>query len=227
MGQRLRWPQCAILDAGPRGDRAGQKEASVGRPVVSKGRAAMTSEALKALAERVEGATLWREVPGWPYEASSAGELRSSRTGRILRPVMTAKGYQCCTFQVDKVRRNVRIHRAIVEAWIGPIPKGYEVNHIDGNKVNNAPSNLEIVTSLENNRHAARLGLKASGVTNGAHTQPHRRRRGVQQGNCKLTEAAVLAIRQSTEPLSRMAAIYGVHKTLISQIRRRKLWTHI
>lgn len=33
--------------------------------------------------------------------------------------------------------------------------------------------------------------------------------------------------KAATEPLSRMAAIYGVHKTLISQIRRRKLWTHI
>lgn len=37
-----------------------------------------------------------------------------------------------------------------LEAWIGPIPKGYEVNHIDGNKKNNEVSNFEIVIKSEN-----------------------------------------------------------------------------
>lgn len=179
------------------------------------------------LIQRVEAATEWRAVPGWPYEASDTGLLRSARTGHVLRPTLTHNGYEKCTFQVDKTRRDVRVHRAIAEAWIGPIPAEREVNHIDGDKRNNAPSNLEFVTALENNRHASRVGLKAVGASNGAHTKPHRRPRGEGQGQSKLTERAVLDIRGSSESLSTLALRYAVHKTLISQVRRGKIWTHV
>ena len=47
------------------------------------------------------------------------------------------------------------VHRLIAEAFIGPIPDGYEIDHINRNRADNRISNLRIVTRSENNRNTA------------------------------------------------------------------------
>ena len=42
-------------------------------------------------------------------------------------------------------------------SFVGPRPEGHEINHIDGVKDNNALSNLEYVTPLQNRHHAFRV----------------------------------------------------------------------
>lgn len=69
------------------------------------------------------------------------------------------------------------VHRLVAMAWIINPRNKPEVNHIDGNKLNNSVGNLEWVTHSENRTHAYRTGLQVG---------PHR----------KLTDDQVREIRR-------------------------------
>ena len=51
---------------------------------------------------------------------------------------------------VKPSKKLLRVHRLVWETFNGEIPDGYEIDHIDGNKQNNALSNLRCVTHIEN-----------------------------------------------------------------------------
>lgn len=61
--------------------------------------------------------------------------------------------------RIDGKFLNLEIHRLMIETFVGEIPKGMQVNHIDGDRYNNKLSNLEVVTPLENMQHAHKNGL--------------------------------------------------------------------
>lgn len=57
--------------------------------------------------------------------------------------------------------RKYLLHRLVYLHFVGKIPLGMEVNHKDENKSNNHVSNLELMTSKENNHHSrVKLGYK-------------------------------------------------------------------
>jgi hypothetical protein len=114
-------------------------------------------------------------------------------------------------------RRYVYAHR-VVYLWASgrDIPEGMQVNHRDGDKHNNRPDNLELVTQSQNGLHATReLGLN----------------RGEDHGASKLTRQQVREIRRryaaNGTTQARLAEEYGVHHTTISWIVNRKTWKHI
>lgn len=173
---------------------------------------------------------------GWPsvgavYEVSHDGHIFSVRNGRArqLAEHPDTDGYLCVLVRVAPgKRRQLRVHRAVCEAVNGPRPSPlHKVRHWDGNKRNNAGSNLLWGTHAENEADAIRLGEKARGERNGAYTRPERRRRGAQNGNSKLTEAAVRLIVADDRAQWRIAAEHGVRQTLISQIKCGRIWNHV
>lgn len=50
-----------------------------------------------------------------------------------------------------------RIHTLVAKHFIGEIPKGYHVHHIDGNKQNNLVTNLKIVHPSEHRKETAKM----------------------------------------------------------------------
>lgn len=71
-------------------------------------------------------------------------------------------GYYQTVFRINGKRIYVRVHRLIAEALV---PNPYNlpmVNHIDGNKLNNDPSNLEWCTNSHNTQEAYNKGLYKS-----------------------------------------------------------------
>lgn len=88
------------------------------------------------------------------YEVSNLGKVRSwidTHGNRRSTPIIMSEsehtnGYLQVKLRNGNIYKNLYIHRLVVEAFIGRIPKGFEVNHIDEDKKNNHLSNLEIVT---------------------------------------------------------------------------------
>lgn len=74
---------------------------------------------------------------------------------RELSQWKNAYGYLC----VKVNNKIITIHRIVAKCFLGECPKGKQINHIDGDKLNNVPENLEYVTPKENIRHAIKLGL--------------------------------------------------------------------
>jgi hypothetical protein len=65
---------------------------------------------------------------------------------------------QVCA-SVDGKARTVLVHRIVADAFLGPCPAGYQVDHVNGHKADNRAANLEYVTPSENTKRAwQRLG---------------------------------------------------------------------
>lgn len=110
-----------------------------------------------------------KDIPGYEgyYEASNFGNIRSSiirghggttNKKHILKPSVNKCGYYVVVFSINNVRKQKRVNRLVISAFLG-IEEGKDVNHIDGNKLNNRLSNLEYCTRSENMKHAYSNGL--------------------------------------------------------------------
>nr|DAF84369.1 MAG TPA: homing endonuclease [Caudoviricetes sp.] len=91
-------------------------------------------------------------------EVSDRGNVRSIATKYQYKNHDNGKGYLSVTVQKSKegviyYKVSEYIHRLVVKTFIGEIPEGYEVNHIDFDKSNNSLNNLEIVTRKQNMEH--------------------------------------------------------------------------
>lgn len=132
----------------------------------------------------------WRPVPGYGghYEASSLGRIRrKKRVVRkfnymakrvieqtyqelILSPHAVNKyGHRSVHIGVDGKRTMLSAHRAVLLAFVGPCPEGFEACHNDGDATNNRPENLRWDTHLSNNQDRKRHGRYASGADHWNH----------------------------------------------------------
>ncbi|MGL4755925.1 MAG: HNH endonuclease [Aeromonadaceae bacterium] len=94
------------------------------------------------------------------YACDASGEILNIKTGRAIKQSVTSGGYaKVCIYHLGK-RSFHYAHRVVAECMVENPSGKPEVNHIDGNKLNNNPKNLEWVTSSENQHHAFRCGLQ-------------------------------------------------------------------
>lgn len=108
-------------------------------------------------------AEMWRPIPGFDgYEASAEGQIKSYKRGaaRLLRGCLDKDGYRTVCLTRSDGRPVVRpVHQFVVLAFHGPRPDGMEeIRHLDGDRLNNAASNLRYGTRSENRRDSVRHG---------------------------------------------------------------------
>lgn len=101
---------------------------------------------------------VWLPCPNIPdLQVSDKGRFVRISSESLITGFITTGGY--LTLDVSGVGR-FTAHRLIAQAFIPNPENKPEVNHKDGNKLNNRVDNLEWVTPVENMRHAITTGLK-------------------------------------------------------------------
>lgn len=156
----------------------------------------------------------WKTISSYPlYEVSSEGRVRRSsvgpHSGRLLKQKVTEKGYlSVAVYDGANHKRHHRAHRLVYEAFVGPVPDGREINHKDGNKTNNRPDNLEVVTHQQNMDHAKSIGLWSVTKLNAD----------------AVREIRTLVGRQSISNLSRR---FGVSRSTIRRAASGFNWRHV
>ncbi len=159
---------------------------------------------------------IWRKIRTFSgkYEVSNLGNVRRIGRGPVAKSI-GSHGY----WQVhlsDRFAKWQRIHRLIADAFIKRIPKGYVINHKDGDKLNNNVSNLEICTYSDNLYHAYRAGQKNA--------------QGENNGQCKLTDEKVKTIRllySSGLSCPEIASRLKMHKDWIWKVATKRAWSHV
>lgn len=157
---------------------------------------------------------IWTDVPTMPnYSISTFGNLK--RNGTSITTPVNKIGYKRKYLKDHK--KNIIIHRVVAEAFI-PNPDNLpEVNHKDGDKLNNNVGNLEWVTRQGNATHAKINGLLRQPTGDKAH-------------KAKLKNIHIPIIREAIASgisLTSIAKYFNVSQSAVSLIKTGKNWSTI
>ena len=154
------------------------------------------------------------------YCINEYGFILNIRTRGEVVPSISKKGYlQACLTN----KNTYSVHRLVALTFIENEENKPEVNHVDGNKLNNHISNLEWCTTQENLEHkrfnnlgkTLKAKLSATGINN---------------SQAKLDEEDVILIRTNCatkEDIKRFSKELDVSIATIYDIKNRRSWTHI
>ena len=92
------------------------------------------------------------------YQVSNLGNIKSTKTGKLLKPETLKNGYLRVDLYHPGEKRGTHklVHRLVAEVFV-PNPNNYpHINHKDEDKTNNNVENLEWCTPGYNNRYGTR-----------------------------------------------------------------------
>jgi len=133
-----------------------------------------------------------------------------------LTPVLNNRGYLEVSVLFNKKRSKFSVHRLVAIAFVPGFEQSLTVNHINGDKLDNRPENLEWVTLAENTRHQWKTGLVDL--------------RGENAPGHKLTQRQVIHIRKALRAgvsANSLAIIAGVNASTIYLIGKGKRWSSL
>ena len=153
------------------------------------------------------------------YQISNFGKIFHKYIGKFLNLHIGNSGYYYCYLQTDRGPKYCLIHRLVLRAFQDH-PNHYllDVNHKDGNKLNNDINNLEWMTRSENIKHSYNTGLSKINENN-VHTN--------------LTNDIVIKVCQllseNNYTNQQIVDILGSGLTVskVESIKQRKSWVNI
>ncbi len=168
---------------------------------------------------------LWKSVLDWEslYEVSCLGNVRSLRRktrsgwrgGQSLTPYIRRDGYPEVYLYVERRRTRKLVHHLVLEAFVGPCPKGQEALHGPGGKLDASLTNLSWGTRAKN--------------TGEDRVRDHQSNRGEHHGLTPLTWADVCEIRRrhaAGTSQNQLAREYPVCVQTINNIVNFHTWAY-
>lgn len=167
----------------------------------------------------------WLPVVGYEglYMVSDLGNVRSLHKsnrrrlrGDLLTPAFTDDPpHWCVSLTKGGKAKTWRIHRLVMEAFVGPCPEGQEVRHGPGGNLDNRLVNLCYGTHLDNVADMVRDGTRL---------------RGERVGGSRLTERIVIECRRryaAGETQTALGAEFGVSSAVLSQAITGARWAWV
>ena len=175
----------------------------------------------------------WKSIEGFDnYEVSNFGQVRSldrqewlhnrhenpylrKRKGKILSQHMSNVGYMQVALYINGKMYAPLVHRLVAKAFIDNPNNFPEVNHEDGNKLNNSIENLNWCTRTENSLHSTKVLNK---------------NKGENSGMSLLTEEQVLNILSQLDlgvSQTKLGEQFNVTNHTIHKIYKRKNWCEV
>lgn len=117
---------------------------------------------------------VWKDIENFSkYQVSNLGNIKSKerytkaknseiihRKAFLLKGFVNKKGYKQVTLYDDNGKpKTMRVHKLVALTFIENENNLPQINHIDGNKLNNEVSNLEWISNYDNMQHAIKNGL--------------------------------------------------------------------
>lgn len=94
------------------------------------------------------------------YYVSENGDVYSTYSKKFIKHNIDHDGYH----RVDIHSKHIKVHRLVYLVWIGKIPEGKQVNHIDDNKDNNHYTNLYAGTQKQNIKDCIKNGHRKGNI---------------------------------------------------------------
>lgn len=168
---------------------------------------------------------MFKPIPGYEtlYEIDASGTVRRLTAAggrRVVKPLVNKfnQGVRVRLCRSARDHRRFLVHRLVWSAFVGPIPDGLTINHIDGSRLNNHLSNLELATMREQMLHAYATGLQKI-------------QRGEARGHvAKLKNEQVARIKRlyaSGHRVESIASDHNVSMSAVYKILQGQRWSHI
>lgn len=134
----------------------------------------------------------WRDASACScYKVSNLGRVRGIQ-GALLKAQDHGAGY----LGVSIHGKPVKVHRLVGEAFLGPMPKGYETDHLNGDKRDNRVINLAYVP------HSINMKLHYAGPQGEATRAKHRAYALSPEGNAVKRRAGALGGGSNRNPVT-------------------------
>lgn len=153
-------------------------------------------------------------------EVSNFGGIRTTKTQKpryCIKWKGTNTEYWLTQYTENKKIFSLKVHRLVAQAFIPNPENKPQVNHIDGNGLNNRVDNLEWCTAGENKKHAYAIGYQSS--------------TGSKNARAKLTEEGVLQIcmffHQTRNTPKQATDKFNISMQQATKIRSKQAWTHV
>lgn len=145
------------------------------------------------------------------YYVTDKQEVYNVTTKRYVKPYLASNGknpnkkYLAVGLYIDGKRKNILYHRLLAEVFIPNSSDLPQVNHIDGNILNNSVSNLEWCSAGVNNIHAINSGLRPTKLN-------------MEKAN------EIRALLANGTTIKQVCSLYNVGRNIVSKIRDNISW---